>query len=234
MGADHRSHAGQSGRENVSGVEGQPEDAEQQIEPTVGGGDLCRRIVPALAPHLAVVQLLENTLKIHTHPARSTNATMSRAFRVFQTIAATAVQATVGEIGPSGEKEPTRVASRSKRSVSQAGPLPPEEPTLVGALQAGIAGQAPVSCGLPARHRPMAMAPILTRWWANTPCPHRMVAPCLSSSWVRLPPQLRLGYLMRPSKPVRLLTSRRQLCWRSAAPLRSLPGGDHDGAHTQG
>jgi hypothetical protein len=43
--------------------------------------------------------------------------------------------------------------------------------------------------GRPAREAgQLAMAPILTRLWANTPCPHQIAAPYRPSSRVRSQP----------------------------------------------
>jgi hypothetical protein len=54
-----------------------------------------------------------------------------------------AVEATVREIGPSGEEEADRVAEQINKAFGRRDPvpLPPGQPTLLEALQAGIAGQ---------------------------------------------------------------------------------------------
>ena len=53
------------------------------------------------------------------------------------------MQATVGEIGPSDEEEAERVAEQINKAFRRREPvpLPPGQPTLLEALQAGIAGQ---------------------------------------------------------------------------------------------
>ena len=54
-----------------------------------------------------------------------------------------AVQATVREIGPSGGEEADRAAEQINKAFRRREPvpLPPGQPTLLEALQAGIAGQ---------------------------------------------------------------------------------------------
>jgi len=66
-----------------------------------------------------------------------------------------------------------------------------------------------VACSASARAGQLARALILTRLWAKTPCPHQTAAPSRPSSRVRSQSYPCLRQLIRPSQPVRHLTSLR-------------------------
>ena len=63
--------------------------------------------------------------------------------RALKAAVTAAVQATVGEIGPADGEEAERAAEQINKAFRRREPvpLPPGQPTLLAALQAGIAGQ---------------------------------------------------------------------------------------------
>ena len=63
--------------------------------------------------------------------------------RALKAAVTAAVQATVAQIGPSGGEEADRIAEHINKAFRRREPvpLPPGQPTLLEALQAGIAGQ---------------------------------------------------------------------------------------------